>query len=195
LDSGNFRVQHFSPDRKFLDAFGRFGSDPGQFASAVAIGLDDGGNLYVSDEGRHDVQVFTTGGTYVRTIAEGAAGDGVWGSGPGWFITTRLTDGEAGAIEYHADGTVQGGWDLRPWSCEPSGVTRDEAPRNIYLTCPSRDGGTGYAFRFDQTGTLLRVWRINGAGIAVTPDGTAAFVVSDDGTTMSRYNLGAPEGG
>jgi sugar lactone lactonase YvrE len=195
LDSGNFRVQQFSPDRKFVGAFGSYGSEPGQFTSAVAIGLDDAGNLYVSDGGQNVVEVFTTGGTYVRTVARGAAGDGLWGSGPGWFITTRLTDNGAGAIEYHADGTVQGGWDLQSWSCDPSGVTRDQTPRNIYVTCPSHDVGIGYLFRFDQTGTLLRAWRIDGAGVAVTPDGTSAFVVSRDGTSLSRYALDPPAGG
>jgi len=194
LDSGNFRVQQFSPDRRFLHKFGSYGSEPGQFASAVAIGLDDGGNLYVSDAGRHDVQVFTTGGTYVRTVAKGAAGDGLWGSGPGWFITTRLTDGGPGMIEYHSDGTVQGGWDVGQWNCEPSGVTRDQAPRNIYLTCPSTSGGTSYLIRFDQTGTLLNSWLVEGAGVAVTPEGTAAFVVSPDGTSLSRFNLDPPPG-
>jgi hypothetical protein len=195
LDSGNFRVQHFDQDRKFLGAFGSFGSDPGQFASAVAIGLDDGGNLYVSDQGRHDVQVFTTGGTYVRTIAQGAAGNGLWGSGPGWFITTRLTDNGPGAIEYHADGTVQGGFDFRSWNCEPSGVTRDQSPRNIYVTCPSVDGGIGYLIRLDASGTGLDAWRMNGAGVAVNPEGTAAFIVSTDGTTLSRYDFDPPAGG
>ncbi|HET7473791.1 MAG TPA: NHL repeat-containing protein [Candidatus Limnocylindrales bacterium] len=195
LDSGNFRVQHFAADLKLLGKFGSYGSDPGQFVSPVGIALDDGGYLYVSDDGRNDVQVFTTGGTYVRTVAAGAAGYGVWGSGPGWFITTSLTDDDRGAIEYHADGTVQGGWDLRPWGCDPSGVTRDQSPRNIYITCAPRDGGPGYLFRFDQTGSLLRAWRVNGAGIAVNAEGTAAFVVSPDGTTLSRYDLEAPIGG
>ena len=194
LDSGNFRVQHFDADRTFLAKFGSYGSEPGQFVSPVAITLDDGGNLYVSDAGRNDVQVFTTGGTYVRTVAVGAAGDGAWGSGPGWFTTTRLTDGGPGAIEWHADGTVQGGWDFRSWNCEPSGVARDQAPRNIYITCPSSEGGSSYLLRFDEGGTLLHAWRVQGAGIAVRPDGTAAFIVLD-GTSLSRYNLSPPEGG
>lgn len=128
-------------------------------------------------------------------MANGAAGYGVWGSGPGWFTTTSRIDDGPGAMEYHADGTVQGGWDLRSWSCEPSGVTRDQSPRNIYITCASHDGGIGYVLRFDETGTLLRAWRIDGLGIAVTPDGTAAFVVSPDGTKLSRYDLDPPAGG
>ena len=195
LDSGNYRVQHYASDRRLLGMFGSYGSDPGQFVSPVAIGLDDGGNLYVSDDGRNDVQVFTTGGTYVRTVAKGAAGYGVWGSGPGWFMTTSRTDDGPGAMEYHADGTVQGGWDLRAWNCDPSGVTRDQAPRNIYISCTSGDGGIGYVFRFEETGTFLHAWRIDGLGLAVNPEGTAAFVVSPDGTSLRRYNLEAPTGG
>jgi hypothetical protein len=194
LDSGNFRVQHFAANRTFLGKFGSYGSEPGQFVSPLAIALDDGGNLYVSDGGRNDVQVFTTGGTFVRNVAVGAAGDAVWGSGPGWFGSTRATDGEPGVTEWHADGRIQGGWDFQLWNCEPSGLARDQAPRNIYITCPSPEGGTNYLFRFDEGGTLLHAWRITGSGIAVTPDGTAAFIVSKDGTTLSRYNLEPPEG-
>ena len=192
LDSSNFRVQRFSGDRTFLASFGEFGSGDGQFVSPLAIGLDDGGNLYVSDDGRNDVQVFTTEGTYVRTVAVGAAGDGLWGSGPGWFVTTRRTDDGPGVMEYHDDGTVQGGWNLMRYDCEPSGVTRDEAPRNIYITCPDMAGSGGHLFRFDEGGLRLRTWAVGGLGIAVTPDGTAAFVISNDQTQLVRYDLDPP---
>lgn len=191
LDSSNFRVQHFSADRQFLATFGTFGSGDGQFVSPIAIGLDDAANLYVSDDGRNDVQVFTTDGTYVRTVAIGAAGDSVWGSGPGWFMTTRLTNDGPGAMEYHADGTVQGGADLSAYDCEPSGITRDQVPRNIYVTCHA-DRGTSYLMRFDQSASLLRAWAVEGLGLAVTPDGTAAFAISADKEQLARYDIEAP---
>lgn len=192
LDSGNARVERFSADRTFVGSFGSAGTGDGKFASPNAIGLDDGPNLYVADAGRNDVQVFTTGGAYVRTVAKGAAGNGLWGSGPGWFITTRLTDNTPGLIEYHADGTVQGGWDLSPSGCEPIGVTRDQAPRNIYVTCQFYGGGVGYLFRFDQGGALLRTWSVPGRGVAVTPDGTRAFTISDNEQVLSRWDLEPP---
>lgn len=192
LDSSNFRVQRFADDRTFLASFGTFGSGDGQFVSPVAIGLDDGGNLYVSDDGRNDVQVFTTEGTYVRTVAIGAAGDSLWGSGPGWFITTRRTDDGPGFMEYHSDGTVQGGWDMAPWGCEPSGVTRDQSPRSIYVSCASVEGMPGYLLRFGETGGHLRTWAINGLGLAVTPDGSAVFIVSEDQQQILRYELDPP---
>ena len=193
LDSSNFRVQRFTADRQFVSSFGSYGSGDGQFVAPIAIGLDDAANLYVSDDGRNDVQVFTTDGTYVRTVAVGAAGDSLWGSGPGWFMTTRLTDDGPGTMEYHADGTVQGGWDVGAYECEPSGVTRDAAPRNIYVTCVS-EGGASYLLRFDQTGTLLGTWAIEGLGLAVTPDGTAAFVITADKEHLVRYDLDPPSG-
>jgi hypothetical protein len=196
LDSSNSRVQHFSADRQFLSSFGSYGMGDGQFVWPLAIGLDDAANLYVSDDGRNDVQVFTTDGTYVRTIAVNAAGGSLWGSGPGWFMTTRLTDDRPGATEYHADGTVQGGWNFSAYACEPMGVTRDAAPRNIYVTCGSTSGGAEYLLRFDQGGTLLATWSIGEAnGIAVTPDGSAAFVVSGDMSHLVRYDIDPPIGG
>ena len=195
LDSGNARVQRFSADRSFVGSFGSDGTGDGQFVSPNAIGLDDGNNLYVADAGRNDVQVFTTGGAYVRTVAKGAAGSALWGSGPGWFITTRLTDDSPGAIEYHADGTVQGGWDLSPWCVEPIGVTRDQSPRNIYLTCQvASGGGVGYLFRFDQGGALLRAWSVPDRGVAVTADGTRAFTVSENEQVLRRWDLEPPGG-
>lgn len=190
LDSSNYRVQRYSRDRRYLSTFGSYGSDDGHFVAPIAIGLDDAANVYVSDAVRNDVQVFTTGGAYIGTVAKGAAGDSVWGSGPGWFITTRLTNDGSGVVEYHSDGTIQGGWDLTEWGCEPAGVTRDQAPRNIYLTCANQDGGPGYLLRFDQTGTLLRAWKLNGRGVAVTPDGSTAFVLSEDQASLTRYDLG-----
>ena len=49
-DSGNARVQVFSPQGKFIRQFGSFGSRKGQFLSPGDLVVDGSGNLYVADD-------------------------------------------------------------------------------------------------------------------------------------------------
>ena len=65
-------AEHWSsPDAgKFTTAWGGFGRANGQFLGPVSVAVDGNGNVYVSDETRDDVQVFTADGMYIRTIGE-----------------------------------------------------------------------------------------------------------------------------
>jgi tripartite motif-containing protein 71 len=51
-DVGNHRIQKFGPDRDFLTAWGKYGTDPGQFASALGVAVGGDGTVYVTDEGK-----------------------------------------------------------------------------------------------------------------------------------------------
>jgi DNA-binding beta-propeller fold protein YncE len=55
-NSGNDRVQKFSPDGVALAAWGTHGSGPGQFDHPVGIALDSKGNIYVAEMGNNRVQ-------------------------------------------------------------------------------------------------------------------------------------------
>jgi DNA-binding beta-propeller fold protein YncE len=73
VDSGNARVQRFTPDGIFDLTFGSQGSAEGQFGrfqgstisgpGGIAIGSN--GNIYVADTWNHRVQVFTPAGEFV----------------------------------------------------------------------------------------------------------------------------------
>jgi DNA-binding beta-propeller fold protein YncE len=69
VDTGNFRVQKFAPDRSFLLAWGSEGEGDGQFlvASSIAVGPD--GTVYVSDENQLDIQAFDADGRFLHSIA------------------------------------------------------------------------------------------------------------------------------
>jgi sugar lactone lactonase YvrE len=57
-DTGNFRVQKFSPDGKPLMQFGGHGDALGRFAWPKGLDLDGHGNLFVADSRFFNVQVF-----------------------------------------------------------------------------------------------------------------------------------------
>ena len=64
VDIGNFRVQKFAPDRRFLLSWGAQGANDGQFLRPTSIAIDAEGAVYVSDEQRADVQVFDREGNF-----------------------------------------------------------------------------------------------------------------------------------
>jgi DNA-binding beta-propeller fold protein YncE len=49
-DTGNFRVQVFTPEGTFVRSIGEFGSGPGQFTWPFDLAVDGEGNLYVADD-------------------------------------------------------------------------------------------------------------------------------------------------
>lgn len=61
-DTGNFRVQKFSPDGKFLMQIGAHGDSLGKFAWPKGVGLDGAGRVYVVDSRFYNVQIFNPQG-------------------------------------------------------------------------------------------------------------------------------------
>jgi sugar lactone lactonase YvrE len=68
LDSGNQRIQKFSPHGKHLATIGRKGQGPGEFTYPASLDVDAQGDLYVLDDGQKRIQVFTAGGRPVKTL-------------------------------------------------------------------------------------------------------------------------------
>jgi DNA-binding beta-propeller fold protein YncE len=63
---GAVRVGICTVDGEFVGQFSTFGEEDGQLTWPTAIDRDAQGNLYVSDEHRHDVQVFDSQGNFLR---------------------------------------------------------------------------------------------------------------------------------
>jgi sugar lactone lactonase YvrE len=62
VDTGNERVQLFTRDGAFVDAWGGYGSEPDQLIEPVGIALGPDGNVYVADSGNARISIFTPDG-------------------------------------------------------------------------------------------------------------------------------------
>ena len=63
VDTGNERVQVFSPDGTFIRSWGGYGSEPSQFIEPVGIAIGPDDRVYVADSGNGRISVFGRDGT------------------------------------------------------------------------------------------------------------------------------------
>ncbi|MFQ5564147.1 MAG: 6-bladed beta-propeller [Parvularculaceae bacterium] len=68
LDTGNFRVQAFSPELKVVNAFGKPGRYAGHFSHAKGIATDADGRIYIADTGFGVVQIFLSDGRVLMSL-------------------------------------------------------------------------------------------------------------------------------
>jgi sugar lactone lactonase YvrE len=76
VDGGNFRIQVFDRDGKYIQAFGRVGRQLGQFARPKEAATDKEGNLYVVDTAFGNIQIFNPDGELLMFIGDRAEQDG-----------------------------------------------------------------------------------------------------------------------
>ena len=68
LDSGNHRIQKFSPNGEYLATIGQQGQGPGEFQYPQSLAIDPDGNLYISDMGNRKIHVLKPGGGELHTL-------------------------------------------------------------------------------------------------------------------------------
>jgi hypothetical protein len=61
----NGRVVKFSKDGKFIKAWGKHGSGPGEFITPHSIAMDSRGRLFVADRGNSRIQIFDQDGRFL----------------------------------------------------------------------------------------------------------------------------------
>ena len=62
----NARIVKFSKDGRFVKAWGKKGSGPGEFAELHAIAMDSKGRLFVADRGNSRIQIFDQEGKFLE---------------------------------------------------------------------------------------------------------------------------------
>lgn len=68
VDGGNFRVQVFDGDGKFVKTFGAVGHQGGQFSRPKEIAADTEGNIYVVDSAFGNFQIFNRDGALLLDV-------------------------------------------------------------------------------------------------------------------------------
>jgi hypothetical protein len=62
----NARIVKFSPDGKFIKAWGKEGAGPGEFNNPHSLAMDSKGRLFVADRGNSRVQIFDQDGKFLE---------------------------------------------------------------------------------------------------------------------------------
>lgn len=66
-DAGQYRIQKFDREGKFLASFGRKGQGPGEFTSLSSLSIDSDERLHALDNSQRRIQVFRKDGTLADT--------------------------------------------------------------------------------------------------------------------------------
>src|SRR5690348_16640052 len=74
-DSGNGRVEVFTPSGRFVRQFGSYGSGKGQFLSPYHLAVDATGDVYVADDQAGTLSKFSPADKVLWTIGGGASSD------------------------------------------------------------------------------------------------------------------------
>jgi 6-bladed beta-propeller len=89
LDRMDKRIVRVAPDGSITGRIGRSGQGPGELTDPLAFGVDAGDSVRVFDFGTGAIQVFSTGGTYVRQYRADIRG-----------IPSRIGFGPDGRVAY-----------------------------------------------------------------------------------------------
>jgi DNA-binding beta-propeller fold protein YncE len=88
---GNSRVVKFNKEGKYLLAWGKKGSRPGEFHIVHSVAVDSKGRVYVSDRENNRIQIFDPDGKFLREWIHTGATQGLFITAHDemWIITHR----------------------------------------------------------------------------------------------------------
>ena len=131
VDGGNFRVQKFTPEGKFVSTFGSIGRQGGQFSRPKESAVDSNGNIYVADAAFGNFQIFNPEGQLLLAIGSRSER-----GGPAKFMLPSgiAVDGD-GRI-YFVDQFFQKVDVFRPFTMGPTEGYTSKDTRGKYIPNP-----------------------------------------------------------
>jgi DNA-binding beta-propeller fold protein YncE len=159
-DTGNGRIEKFSPTGTFLSIIGAKGSGHGHLADPNGIAIDRSGNIYVAEIGsKHCVQKLGPDGTFVAEWAPGLYGPRRIATGPDNSIYV-VDQGRTRIVKFNPDGEV-----LTTWGSSGNGdgqfgdhtsVAVDPTSNKVYVADPRNSR----IEIFDSNGKFLTKWSV-----------------------------------
>jgi len=166
------RITRCTKDGDFIEHFGEWGEEPGQFIWVTCIAFSPQGELYLTDENTHRITVFDGENNFSRCF-------GSYGSGPGQFDRpsgiTFAPDGNLYVVDtlnHRVQVLTQGGEFISQWGSQgggegqlnmPWGIAIDSSG-DVYIT----DWRNDRVQKFDASGKFLM-------GFGSSGDGDGAF--------------------
>ena len=184
-DTGNFRVQVFTPAGRFVRSIGEFGNGPGQFTWPFDLAVDADGNVFVADDKEQTLAKLSPSGRQLwRRGGLAETDERLQGhehlamvDADGRLLT--VNDDRGLVMLLGPDGSVA--HTLSPASLGPGGVcdaTLDPAGRYFLASCFTPSGLEVFAADGTQVGDwegpgLVQSprWSADGRGYAVTAEG------------------------
>ena len=144
-DTGNGRIEKFSPNGAFVTSMG-------QFEAPNGIAIDRAGNIYVAEIGsKHRVQKLGPDGTFVAAWAPALYGPRQIAIGPDNSIYV-VDSGRNRIVKFSPDGQV-----LASWGSEGSGDGQFRGPTSVAV-----DPGTNQVYVADPTNKRIQVFDSTG---------------------------------
>jgi DNA-binding beta-propeller fold protein YncE len=161
-DTGNGRIERFSPTGAFLSSIGTKGSGHGQFGEPNGIVIDGAGNIYVAEASNHRVQKLASDGTFVA---------GWKGPEPGFYGPRRIAispdnsvyvvdQGHSRISKLSPSGEMLAVWGRKGTDDgqfnDPTSVAVDPRSNNVYVADPLNKR----IQMFDSAGHFLSKWSV-----------------------------------
>lgn len=136
VDEITLRISKCTLNHQFIADIGRFGMADGQFVWPMALDLDSGENIYVSDENQHRITVMDKDGQFVAKWGETGSDEGQLRGPAGLAVDGQdnlyVVDSQNHRVQkFTKDGLYLGGWGTegtapgqfnKPWGiCVDSG--------------------------------------------------------------------------